>query len=185
MKKSAYILVGTLVALLVTVGFNSSAQAYPETRISLSVDRQVLFAGDSFTATTASNVGCTWDLDWAGTDRPGTGTTVVSTFLAPQVTRQTTMDLNGTCTYTNPTSGTAKVAAGTTTWKHSIPITVMPTASGAAAALSGGTSSNLSGTGGPDRLFLLGGLALLLAGATAVTVARRRADQAELLTQTA
>ena len=39
--------------------------------------------------------------------------------------------------------------------------------------------------GGPDRLVLLGGLVLLMGGATAVTVARRRADQAELITQTA
>ena len=38
---------------------------------------------------------------------------------------------------------------------------------------------------GPDRIVLLSGLVLLLAGATAVTVARRNAEEVELPGQTA
>jgi len=38
---------------------------------------------------------------------------------------------------------------------------------------------------GPDRIVLLSGLALLLAGATAVTMARRNAEEVELPGQTA
>lgn len=178
MKKTAFILVGLLGALLVTVGFNSAAQAYPEVRIGMTVDRQVLFGGDTFTATATANVTCSWDLGWNGTDRTSTGTKVITTFTAPQVTKQVTIDLSGTCTYDATEGGSARTVAGTTTWRHRIPITVMPAASGAAAAPSG--AADLPNSGGPDQMVLLGGLALLLTGAAAVTVARRRADRAEL-----
>jgi LPXTG-motif cell wall-anchored protein len=47
-------------------------------------------------------------------------------------------------------------------------------------AVSPPASSDLPNTGGPNIVFLFGGLALLLAGATAVTVARRRAEEAEI-----
>jgi hypothetical protein len=44
----------------------------------------------------------------------------------------------------------------------------------------GAAGSDLPGTGGPNRLFLVGGLLLVASGATAVTIARRRAEEAEL-----
>jgi hypothetical protein len=44
----------------------------------------------------------------------------------------------------------------------------------------GVTGSDLPNAGGPNRLFLVGGLVLLISGATAVTVARRRAEEAEI-----
>jgi LPXTG-motif cell wall-anchored protein len=40
--------------------------------------------------------------------------------------------------------------------------------------------SDLPNTGGPNLIVLLGGLVLLVTGATAVTFARRRAEEAEI-----
>jgi hypothetical protein len=40
--------------------------------------------------------------------------------------------------------------------------------------------SDLPNTGGPNRQFQVGGQLLVISGATAVTVARRRAEEAEI-----
>jgi LPXTG-motif cell wall-anchored protein len=55
-------------------------------------------------------------------------------------------------------------------------ITVLPRNS----AVSPPGGSDLPSTGGPDWRVLAGGMILLLSGATAVIVARRRAEEAEV-----
>ncbi len=57
-------------------------------------------------------------------------------------------------------------------------ITVLPRSTAGAAPKTNG--SNLPNTGGPDELVLFAGLGLLLVGAGAVTLARRRAEGADL-----
>jgi hypothetical protein len=159
-----------LVAVLAIFGAQTPAQAYPDVRIELGVDRMVLFGGQDFTATASSNVDCAWNLEWAGQVRQGGGTSYRTTYTAARVEKTTKIPLHGTCVYTDPGSGQ------TATWDRTITITVRPQST----AVAGPVGSDLPSSGGPNLLFLLGGVALLFSGATAVTVARRRAEEAEL-----
>lgn len=170
MKKMTSFGVLALVALLALLGFSPAAQAYPDVRIDLTVDRQVIYGGETFTATATANVDCTWRLEWDGRVRRSSGTKFVTKFRADQVTEVTKIPLRGTCQYA------AAATRGAATWERTIVITVLPPAT----AVSPPAGSDLPNTGGPDFLFLIGGLALLVAGATAVTVARRRAEEAEI-----
>jgi LPXTG-motif cell wall-anchored protein len=163
-----------LIAVLAMLGLSGPAQAYPEVSIDLTVNRQVLYGGEDFTATASSqNTVCAWTLEWDGIVRAGTSTTdhpFKTTYTADEVTKVTKIPLNGTCSYTGTT------ARGASTWHRTIMITVLPRSS---AVSPPGGGSDLPNTGGPNLLFLAGGLALLLSGAVAVTVARRRAEEAE------
>jgi LPXTG-motif cell wall-anchored protein len=165
-----------LIAVLAMLGFSAPAQAYPDVRIDLTVDRQVLYGGETFTATATSNVTCAWNLEWDGKVRQSTGTQFVTTYRAARVTKVTKIPLHGTCGYSARTAPNARGAAGAATWERTLMITVLPQST----AVSPPGGSDLPNTGGPNLLFLLGGLGLLLAGATAVTVARRRAEEAEI-----
>jgi hypothetical protein len=159
---------------LAILGFSSPAQAYPEVQIYLEVDRQQLYGGQKFTATaTSEDATCTWTLEWNGDVRESDDTLeYVTTYTAPDVTRITEIPLNGTCVYTAPSARAAS------TWQRTIMIRVLPPS----AAVAPPVASNLPGTGGPERIILAGGAVLLLAGASAVFVARRRAEEAEMAT---
>jgi LPXTG-motif cell wall-anchored protein len=165
-----------LLTVLAVVGSSSPAQAYPEIQINLEVNRSVLYGGEDFTATASSNgTTCSWTLEWNGVVRNGTSSDgdnnpFKTTYTAPQVSKVTKIPLHGTCEYTSPS------ARGAATWSRTIMITVLPPSS----AVSPPGGSDLPSTGGPNWIFLAGGLLLLLSGAIAVTVARRRAEDAEL-----
>ena len=166
-----------LVAVLAVVGSQSPAQAYPEISIGLSVNRDVLYGGQDFTATAQANVICSWDLEWNGVVRnadEAPNVDFVTTYTAPDVTKVTKIPLHGTCLY--DASETPTAARVETAWRRTIVITVLPRHS----AVAGPVGSDLPNTGGPSKLFLAGGLVLLLSGAIAVTVARRRAEEAEI-----
>lgn len=160
-----------LLAVMAVLGFAATASAYPEVSINLTVDKQVIHSGESFTATGTSSVDCAWTLEWNGATRTKTAKKIVTSFTGPKVTKSTKIALHGTCVY-DTGSTTAQRAAGTT-WERTIVITVLPTDVVSPPVDNGG---GLPNTGGPSRLILFGGLGLLLAGATAVTVARRRGD---------
>ncbi|MGO4257176.1 LPXTG cell wall anchor domain-containing protein [Marmoricola sp. RAF53] len=179
MKKFASAFAVALLALLATVGLAPSASAYPDVTIDLSVNRQTLYGGEQFTATATSDVACTWNLEWNGVTRGSAATTLFrTTFTAPDVTRVTKIPLHGTCSYAAPTArANARAAAAGATWSRTIVITVLPPAS--AVATPGG--ADLPNTGGPSFWFLAAGVALLITGAGAVVVARRRAENGELL----
>jgi LPXTG-motif cell wall-anchored protein len=172
-----------LVAVLAIMGSQSPAQAYPEVSIALSVNRDVLYSGQDFTATAHANVTCSWDLDWNGAvrkadERPNVD--FVTTYTAPKVTTVTKIPLHGTCVY--DATETASVDRVPTAWQRTIVITVLPARTAVAGPIGpvGPVGSDLPNTGGPSKLFLAGGVLLLLSGVTAVTVARRRAEQAEM-----
>jgi LPXTG-motif cell wall-anchored protein len=181
MKKFGYVAVAAIAALLVTLGFTGAAQAYPDVQIDLDASKQVVYGGSNFTATATANVDCAWDLEWDDVTRTGEGDRFVTVYKAPRVSEITKIALDGVCNYTAP-AGTAKTAGGLATWHRQITITVLPTAS--AAASPSNNRADLGNTGGPNWVFLASGLVLLLAGASAVTLARRRAE-AELPAQTA
>ncbi|MCW2755234.1 MAG: hypothetical protein JWQ32_2645 [Marmoricola sp.] len=185
MKKFAFAFAAAVAAVLVTLVFAPSATAYPDVRFDVNVDRQVLYAGESFTATATSNVTCNWTLAWDSVTRQDASPTYVTTYVAPAVTRITRIPLDGTCLYASPTTGrtSTRVATAMSSWHRTIVLKVLPRSSGATAP--NGRSGNLPSTGGPDEVVLFGGLALFLVGAGAVTLARRRAEDAELSGQTA
>jgi hypothetical protein len=183
MKTYGYVVLAAIAAVLVSLGLSSSAQAYPDARIELTVNHQVLYSGDTFTATGTSSVACTLDLEWNDVVRHSAPTKrFATTYVAPQVTKVTKIPLTGVCQVADSSAG--KSAASVSTLRNKLTVTVLPKASGASAAPSD-NSADLPGTGGPPRVWLLGGLVLVLAGATAVTVARRRAEEVELPGQTA
>jgi hypothetical protein len=166
-----------VLAGLAIMGFSTPAQAYPEVQIFLEVDRQQLYGGEKFTATASSEgATCTWTLEWNGDARESDATfEFATTYTAPDVTEITRIPLSGTCVYTAPS------ARGAATWQRTIMITVLPPSSAVAPPV----GSNLPNAGGPDRIILAGGAVLLMAGASAVFVARRRAEEAEMSTYAA
>jgi LPXTG-motif cell wall-anchored protein len=166
-----------LIAVLAMLVAQSPAQAYPEVQIGLKVDRQVLYGGQKFTATASSNVHCSWNLEWNSKVRKGhsfTDSDFRTTYTAPAVIKTTKIPLHGTCSYDS--SETPSAARSSATWRQTIMITVLPRSS----AVSPPGGSDLPNTGGPNLIVLLGGLVLLVTGATAVTFARRRAEEAEI-----
>ena len=184
MRKYGYVVLAAIAAVLVSLGFSSAAQAYPDVRLDLTVNHQVLYSGETFTATGISNVDCALNLEWNKVVRQSDPTKrFVTEYVAPQVSRITKIPLTGVCRYASRSAGKAS-AVGVSTLQRRITVTVLPRANGAATPPVD-NSADLPGTGGPNRVFLLSGLVLLLAGATAVTVARRRAEEVELPGQTA
>jgi hypothetical protein len=175
MKKYGYGVLAAIAVVLVSLSLSGSAQAYPDARVELTVSHKVVSAGDSFTATGTSNVACALDLEWNDVVRHSSPTKHFATrYVAPQVSKVTTIPLKGGC----------EAAAGTTGADRTLDVTVLPRANAAAPAPVD-EGADLPGTGGPSWVVLLSGLVLALAGATAVTVARRRADEVELPGQTA
>lgn len=188
-----------LIAGLAILGFTAPAQAYPDAQINLTVNRDTLYSGQKFEATASSDsTTCDWTLEWNGTVQQGQSSPhhdFKTSFTAPQVSQDTTIPLRGTCRYQ------AANGRGTATAERTVMITVRParsevsppnsaSANGPKSSVAGPSSSvagpkssasgsDLPNTGGPNMVFLLGGLVLLLAGATAVTVSRRKAEEAE------
>jgi LPXTG-motif cell wall-anchored protein len=185
MKKLSSLGAVALVALLtglVVLGLQSQAQAYPDVQINLTVNRQTIYSHQSFTATaTSQNTTCDWTLEWNGDTRHASDThKFVTTYTGPKVTEVTKIPLHGTCTYPSSTARSGqRTAASSATWQRTIVITVLPRGAAVSPPTAGG-SSDLPSTGGPNRLFLAGGLVLLITGASAVTLARRRAEEAEI-----
>jgi LPXTG-motif cell wall-anchored protein len=181
-KLSAFgaVVLAALVAVLAMLGLPMPAQAYPELFIDLAASPHVLYGGQSFTATAKSNVTCSWTIEWNGVVRHGeskTGSDFNTVYRAPRVSRTTKIPLHGTCAYDAAETPTAARATGASaTFSRTIMITVLPRSS----AVSAPGGSDLPNTGGPNLLFLLGGLALVVSGATAVSVARRRAEEADI-----
>src|SRR4051812_28077739 len=104
---------GAVVALgfVALIGFSPAAQAYPDVNFNLTVNRQVVYGGQTFTATATSNVTCDWTLVWDGqksdTTRTHTSSLFVTTYTADKVSKITKIPLRGTCNYTVPTQRAA------------------------------------------------------------------------------
>lgn len=177
MKNLSGLVVVAMLGLLGVVGLAPAAQAYPDVNFNLTVNRQVVYGGQTFTATATSNVTCDWTLVWNGqrsdTTRTHTSSLFVTTYTADAVTKVTKIPLEGTCRYTVPTERAAAGAharlAARATWHKTIMITVLPRGS----ALPPTTDTGLPNTGGPSIWLLVAGFALAGSGAIAVARSRR------------
>ncbi len=174
-KKLASFSVVVLVGLIAAIGFAPSAQAYPEVIIDLSVNKQLLYGGQTFTATATANVVCDWTLEWNGDSRHQAGhDNFVTTYTAPTVTKVTPIPLHGTCGYTlpdgaTPVTGRVAATAPHVTWRRTIIVTVLPRGT-----VSPPSHGGLPNTGGPDKWILLGGLCLVAGGTTVIARSKRR-----------
>jgi LPXTG-motif cell wall-anchored protein len=175
MRKFAIAALAVSAAWLTVLGLSSSAQAYPDVQINLTVNKPVVYSGDTFTATAAANVQCDWSVSESDSVQPGSGTTMVATYVAPKVDKITKIPLTGVCSYSDPSAAVRSSAAAT--YQRTTTVTVLPRAAATTPATNG---ANLPKTGGPSPVFLAGGLGLLLIGGLAVFFARRRAEEAEL-----
>jgi LPXTG-motif cell wall-anchored protein len=175
MKKLASLVLVALIGVLASVGFASSASAYPDAQQNLTVDRQVLYGGESFTAFATSNVTCDWTLEWNGDSRDQTSEDFTTEYEAPVVTEITKIPLNGTCLYdTLEEPRIAAKAAATGTFEKTIIITVLPRGS----AVNPPTDGDLPNTGGPNLWILIAGLASVAAGAVVIRTSQRRGSKA-------
>ncbi len=175
MKKFALLLLATLIGVLASVGLAPSAQAYPDAQQNLTVDRQVLYGGEAFTAFATSNVSCEWTLEWNGDTRVQTSEDFTTTYTAPVVTEITKIPLKGTCRYdTLEEPRLSAKDAGLGTFEKSITITVLPRGS----AVSPPADGDLPNTGGPDLWILIAGLASLAAGVAVIRTAKRHGPTA-------
>lgn len=183
MKKYGLVVLAAIAVVLVSLGLSSSAQAYPDARIDLTVNHQVIYSGDSFTASGVSSVACPMAIEWNNVvQRGSTAKNFKASYVAPRVTRVTQIPLRAVCEVSSASAG--RTAVGTRTLRRELTVTVLP-GNNAAGPAPKDNAADLPGTGGPDVVWLLSGLVLLLAGATAVTVARRRAEEVELPGRTA
>ena len=178
MKKLAVTaLLGLLGTLL--VGLAPAAQAYPEVQFSASVNKQVVYGLASVTGTAVANVHCDWQIEWNGSTASAIGVKKFTTaFKAPDVKKVTVIPMRFTCAYDANETVTGTRSAVNASWTRTINVTVLPRATNAVATTGGGT--DMPNTGGPSLLFLVGGLALLLAGVAAVAIARRRNEGFDL-----
>jgi len=169
MKKIAAACIAALGAALLVLGTAPSASAYPDLSCDLSVNRQTVEPGQTFTATgTAAGVDSSnqvipasdiqWTLRWNGVTKHRTGAVVSATFTAPKSAAGRTITLTG------------RVTTPDGTCVRHIDIAVV---SSAVAGPTGG-GGLLPGTGGPAFWLLVAALVLLLGGGGAVLAARRR-----------
>jgi LPXTG-motif cell wall-anchored protein len=169
MKKLALLCIAALGSALLILGTAPTASAYPEVTCNVTVDRQVLHPGDTFTATgeakaidnkgnpvSASSIH--WTFTWDGLTKERTGSPVQASFTAPSVT------------HTRHILLTVRATAPQGPCVHTFDITVLS----AQVSAPGGGGGHLPSTGGPAFWLLVAALALVLAGGGTVVVARKR-----------
>jgi len=175
MNKLGMAIVIALMGVLATVGLAPAALAYPEAQQNLTVDRQSLYGGESFTAFATSNVSCDWTLEWNGETRTQTSEDFTTSFEAPVVTEVTEIALNGSCAYDSLEEPRAAAkAAAVATFEKTIIITVLPQGN----AVSPPGDDDLPNTGGPNLWILIAGLASVLAGVVVIRSAKGRRTRA-------
>lgn len=168
MKKLALLCITALGAALLVLGPAPSASAYPELTCTVTVDRQVLEPGQTFTVTgksqvvdngTATDSSVRWTFTFDGVTKKRTGATVTARFKAPQVDETRTFKL------------TARSVSSLGTCERDLLITVLGAQVAGPNPGGGGLMPN---TGGPTFWLLVGALALLLVGGGTVVATRRR-----------
>lgn len=185
------IVIAAFVALAVSLVGISAAQAYPTPVFKLSLNRHVVYGGDSFAVTVTSSVECTtWKVDFLGQSRSGHNVkTFAATFVTPKVKKKETRQVTAICTYSAAVgaAGTAIRITAASSGRLRAAVTILPrTGTGTGTATGTGnnsgstpTTSNDSGsglpnTGGPAFWIILLALVLVIGGGVAMVRNRRR-----------
>lgn len=163
MKKTA-VVVAALLAALFSLSIGGPAYAYPEPVISVGVSSDVLPPGGTFVVTGSSPHTCAWTVTFNGHTYTSTGTHLNVHLTAPSTPGHYPVVV--TCLLQDgPNAGETVV--------RSLTITVQAPVAGGPAP----TSSVLPEAGGPARALLYGGAGLVVLGAIAMLVARRRRER--------
>jgi LPXTG-motif cell wall-anchored protein len=171
MKRWALVWGAVLGAGLLVLGTAPAVSAYPELTCQVSVDRQVLDPGDTFTATVEASAvdakgqplpssAFSWKFEWNGVVKHRTGATVTASFKAPEVKRSRKITL------------TARSSSPAGDCVRHLDVTVRGTQVSAPTGGHGG--SGMPNTGGPAFWILVAGLVLVAGGGGAVAASRRR-----------
>jgi hypothetical protein len=155
-----------LASAVTLVATAPSASAYPDAVCTVSVQPQRVVGGKPITVTGTSTTSRTWTFTFNGQTATGKGTRFRHVFATPTVTKQTTLQVKGSCN-----GGAVQV----------VPATVLP-GDGAGGGTSGpgqgaaeaDHNGILPGTGGPAFWVLVAALLLLLAGLGTMVRSRRR-----------
>jgi len=185
------LVVAASIATAVAVVGMGTAQAYPTPVFSLTLNRHVVYGGQTVQATVKADVTCTtWTVQFL--DQTATGhnsETFVHTFTTTKVTKKQQHQVTARCTYDAAAVGAGhavRIVAAESGLLHS-PVTILPRSSGSGGVSgnghngngsSGSTSGNGSGsglpnTGGPAFWIALLALALVLGGGVAMARNRR------------
>jgi len=183
--------VAAFIAMAVAVVGMGTAQAYPTPVFSLTLNRHVVYGGDTVQATVKADVTCTtWTVQFLGQTATGHNTeTFVHTFTTNKVAKKQVHQVTARCTYDSAAAGAGnavRIVAAQSGLLHS-PVTILPRSSGSggvdgngngngsSGATSGsGGGSGLPNTGGPAFWIALLALALVLGGGAAMARGRRQ-----------
>lgn len=177
------------IAILAILGITlfgiGPASANP--RFTLTVSHTRLVSGHALTVTATSNVTCEWGIRWAGHTRLKRNAKVlVAHFIAPRVTKARKYRLLAICNYRARTaaSTTRPGPARTTHHRVAMPVkaivpphwfrTIVITVEPRRVSTKPSTAVTLPDTGGPLGSLFVVGFGLVLTGAGAMRLARRR-----------
>jgi LPXTG-motif cell wall-anchored protein len=175
MKKLAVLLLACALGVLAVFATGTAAEAYPQRQPTVHVNHQTILSGSTLVVHADAVPGCEpWTFTFNGQTRTVSGEHVTVRFKVPKVERKTVIDLTWSCNQVGSSGqGGTSVAVHTKLFgPNTVPITVVPASSQAAAQTAAGSA--LPNTGGPDAGLLAAGGALVLGGGAAIMLGMRR-----------
>lgn len=182
MRRSLGALAALSAALVMIIGFGTSAQAYPNAPVpSVHVHDYTVVGGHDFTASATASTHCTsLSLSTLGQSGSAAGKSVSHVFHTQPVSSTKVVPLDASCSYA--ASGGAAgmgVMVHSQAVKAAAHVTILPrgAAAGQGGAAMDAQSTALPNTGGPTFWILVAGIVLVLGGAAALVRSRRRAGR--------
>ncbi len=177
MRNAIRLATAAALAATFTLFMGGAAQAYPDPTITISIPGNEIIGGDTFDFTASSgDVDCDWTVTYGGAQQTGSGTSISGTYDTPAVSKRTATTITAVCEYQTATSSasaaaTAEVSAADTA-SASATVYLLPRGGDT----DGGSDDNgaLPDTGGSNLWIVIVGAALLVVGAAALALSRRR-----------
>jgi len=157
------------------LSFVAPAQAYPDPTITIHLPDDEIYGGDTFSfSVTSGSTECDWVVDYEGKQKTGSGTSISGSFGTVKVSKRTPTPLSAVCTYVTTASGNGAATAdvqSAATASATATVYLLPRGGN---GNGGSDSSGLPGTGGYSLWYVVGGIALVIAGGGALALSRRR-----------
>jgi|GEM_PF-2822793 len=155
------------------LSFVAPAQAYPDPTITIQLPDDEIYGGDTFSFSVSSgSTDCDWVVDYEGKQKTGSGTSISGSFGTVKVSKRTPTPLSAVCTYDDTIgmgSGSTADVQSAATASATATVYLLPRGGNG-----GSDSSGLPGTGGYSLWYIVGGVALVVAGGGALALSRRR-----------